>query len=365
MQKEYKIPIVRPSLPCEESFINIIRDIYKTKRLSNFDKYSSLVEDSVFNLFNESAFFATVSSCDIGLTLAIKLFDFKEGSEIIVPSFTFQSTINAIKWNNLVPVFADINSETLNIDLNSIKKLITYKTVAILATHTFGNPVDSTIEIIANDNRLNLIFDAAHAFGSKIENNWNVCSYGDIGVFSFSGTKVISCGEGGLVYFRNNEQLDKFKYLRNYGFISDYNTKYLGLNGKLSEIHAALLWLQLDMLEDKVKRRNEIANLYKELLNGFYSFQKIQDGYLSSYKDMAVIVGNAKKRDGIIQYLEEQGIQTKKYFYPQHLTDYYRSNISLPATEDIYSRIICVPIFNDMTNEEVIYVVKHLNRATE
>lgn len=358
----YRVPLMRPSLPDKEEFKKIVDELWESRMLSNFSKYSKLMESSAKEYFGSDRHFASVVSCDIGLTLLLKCFNFPKGSEVLVPSFTFNSTVNSIMWNDLVPVFVDIEPVGYTISLEDIKKKLTDKTVAIMGVHIFGNPCQMvSLEYMAKKQGLKLIFDAAHAYGSKFGGN-HICEFGDAGVYSFSGTKLITSAEGGLVYIKDKEIADKFAQARNYGFVGDYNTKILGLNGKISEFHSAIAYLAMKDADKIVSRRQEIANRY---LKGIKKsgFQEVGEHNLSSYKDFSIEVEN---RDAVYKILEEKGIQTKKYFFPNHYSDFYSakldfSSVRLPNTESLYEKILCIPIFNDITEDQINYVIDTLN----
>jgi len=352
----YKVPLMRPSLPDKNKFIKIIDELWETRMLSNFSKYSQKFEQDMKNINNSNREFLSVVSCDIGLTLLFKTFEIKD-SEILVPSFTFNSTINSIAWNNLIPVFVDIDPKTYCIDVEDLKRKITSKTRAILATHIFGNPANcSELEKIAKENNLYLFFDSAHGFGSKHRGK-SVSEYGDAGVYSFSGTKVVTSAEGGMAYFKDKEKAERFYLARNYGISKNYDTKILGLNGKVSEFHSALACLAIENSNKIIERRLEVVSMYKDGLKGF-EFQEVKENDFSSYKDFSILTEN---RNYLHDKLEECGIQTKKYFFPSHMTSYYKKyNNNLKNTEYVYDKILCLPIFNDITNDQIQYVINSL-----
>jgi dTDP-4-amino-4,6-dideoxygalactose transaminase len=325
--------------------------------LSNFSKHSQIMEQSAKAYFNSDRHFHSAVSCDISLILLLKCFDFPAGSEVLVPSFTFNSTVNGILWNGLKPVFVDIDPDGYGISLEDIGRKITRKTVAIMGVHIFGNPCKMTeLEAIADAKGLKLIFDSAHAYGSKYAGK-HICEYGDAGAFSFSGTKLITSAEGGLVYIKDKEISDKFVRARNYGFLNDYNTKMLGLNGKISEFHAAIAHLAMRDIDNIMSRRQVIAKRYAEGIKNV-EFQTVKPDNLSSYKDFSIAVD---KRDELYDYLTERGIQTKKYFFPNHYTDFHKTSGGLENTEALYAKILCIPIFNDITEEQVEYVIDSIN----
>lgn len=359
----YKVPLMRPSLPPKEDFLKIVDELWDSRMLSNFAKHSQIMEQSAKDYFKSERYFLSAVSCDISLVLLLKCFDFPSGSEVLVPSFTFNSTVNAIVWNGLKPVFVDIDSQGYGVSPNDVRRKITSKTVAIMGVHIFGNPCKADeLEDIASANGLKLIFDAAHAYGSKLKGK-HICEYGDAGAFSFSGTKLITSAEGGLVWIKDKAIAEKFALARNYGFVGDYNTKLLGLNGKISEFHAAIAHLAMRDIDKVIEKRQRIAARYRDGLKGNIKLymQDVNPENLSSYKDFSIAVDN---RDKVYDYLTEQGIQTKKYFFPNHMSEYYKlGQEQLHKTEGLYSRILCIPIFNDITDDQVDYVIEKVNAA--
>lgn len=355
---EYKVPLMRPSLPEKNDFIEIVDDLWNTRMLSNFSKYSQMMEQRAKEYFKSDRHFLSCVSCDVSLMLLLRCFDFPKGSEVLVPSFTFNSTVNSVVWNDLVPVFVDIDPAGYGIDHADAQKKITNKTVAIMGVHIFGNPCRiNELDSLAKEHGLKLIFDAAHAYGSKYEYK-HICEYGDAGAYSFSGTKLITSAEGGLVYIKDPKIAERFRQARNYGFIGDYNTKMLGMNGKISEFHAGIAYLAMNDIDKWLGRRREVAQRYiNGLKNG--SYQNVESVDVSSYKDFSIEVFD---RDILYDHLTANGIQCKKYFFPNHMTKYYSyPHVSLPNTEKLYDHIICLPIFNEITNEQVDYVIKAVN----
>lgn len=353
----YKVPLMKPSLPPKEDFLKIVDELWDSRMLSNFSKHSQIMEQSAKDYFKSNRYFYSSVSCDISLVLLLKCFDFPQGSEVLVPSFTFNSTPNSIVWNNLKPIFVDIEPNGYGISIEDAVKKITPKTVAIIGVHIFGNPCDVIgLEELSKKHNLKLMFDCAHAYGSKA-NGKHICEYGDAGAFSFSGTKLITSAEGGLVYMKDKSINDKFYFARNYGMAGDYNTQILGLNGKISEFHASVAHLAMRDIDSILQRRQEIAKTYiNNIKNAKFQFIKPED--LSSYKDFSISIDN---RDEVYNKLTSLGIQTKKYFFPNHYTKYHKSLEELKETKNLYERILCIPIFNEITNEQVEYVIESLN----
>ena len=362
-----KIYVAQPTLPDYPLLDIKFRDIAKSLILSNFAKYSNELEMAIENKLSVKKAL-TLPNATSALMLTIKALDLT--GEVILPSFTFSATGHAVVWNGITPVFADIDSFTFNIDPEDVERKITDKTSAILAVHVFGNPADiERLDIIAKKYNLKLIFDSAHALGSKY-NSKSIGVFGDVECFSLSGTKVITSAEGGIVTSNNEKFMQKMQLGRNYGADSDYDCEYIGLNGKMSEFHAAIALESLSLLDKFVYKRNKLANLYKKRLGEIsgISFQHIPDNCISTFKDFAIIVDRdvfGMERDELIKYLNEEGIFPKKYFYPPlHCMKAYK-NIehraeNLVNTEFLANNIVCLPIYSHMnidTLEKICYAI--------
>ncbi|UWQ93522.1 DegT/DnrJ/EryC1/StrS family aminotransferase (plasmid) [Rhodobacteraceae bacterium M382] len=349
------IPVAKPTLPAFDQFAALAQDIFDRRYVSNFSKYCRLMEDRASQMLG--ADMLSVASCDIGMTLAWRALGLSHG-EVIVPSFTFASTINALVWNGLTPVFADIDPDTLCLAPDAVRALITPRTVAIAAMHCFGEPVSPDIDVIAADNGLALFFDAAHAIGTTVSGS-SLAGRGDVSVYSLSGTKVVTAGEGGLITFARPDIRDRFLELRGYGFVGDYNAKAPGLNGKISEMNAAMGYLSLDLLDSMILERARVAQRYRDRLAHLPTlrFQPAPaPGDTRSYKDFVIVFADQTLRDAVEQALADQQIGSKRYFFPAHRMDAYRTLARvapLDVTEDIYGRALCVPMFSDLSDADI------------
>ena len=325
--------------------------------LSNFGKYAQRFEASAQKHLGTSRVRA-VASCDLGLVIALAALDLPRGSEAIVPSFTFNSTVNAILWNGLTPVFADLDPERLTLDPDDVGALVGPRTSVVVGTHVFGSPCDHDAIRAAAGPGLPIVYDAAHAFGSTYRGR-PAGTLGDLEVFSFSGTKMITTAEGGLVAAARDDLVSRVEYLRAYGFQTDYESHVVGLNGKISELHAALGVLTLETVEAAVARRQEIAARYRQALGVIpgLSFQRVDERDRSTYKDFAILC--ARGRDDLERALAAAGIQTKRYFRPAHAMRAYRryATRALPRTDQVYARILCLPIFNRIRDAELDDVI--------
>ena len=348
------IPIARPELPDFASYRRLLEEIWQSRMLSNFASHAQALEAEAKGYLG-AAHVRAVANGDTGLVLALAALDLPEGGECLLPSFTFNSSPNAVLWNRLLPVFCEIDPESFALDPADVERRIGSRTVAILGTHVFGNPCDADrLREIAAAQNIPLLFDAAHAYGSTYRGR-KVGTLGDLEVFSLSGTKPVTSAEGGLVASRRAELAERIVFGRNYGFYGDYNSRCAGLNGKISELHAALGCLTLATVEEVVRRRNAIAARYRENLKDVpgLSFQKIDPRDRSTFKDFAIVC--ARGSHGLDKHLEACGIQTKRYFLPAHRMDYFRrfARGPLEHTEALYEKILCLPIYNDLILAEV------------
>lgn len=332
--------------------------------LSNFGTFAKRLEELATGYLGVPS--RAVVSGDIGLVLAIAALQLPRGSAVVLPSFTFNSTVNAILWNGLEPVFADISLGGFTLDPNSAADALADRNArAILVTHVFGNPADvNTLQGLADSTGARLIYDAAHAYGAR-HGGRAIGGFGDAEIFSLSGTKLITSAEGGIISSKNEELLARIDYLRAYGFRNNYNSLFVGLNGKMSELHAALGTLTLPEVESAVEKRHVIVGRYREgLVGSDVDFQHVDSADRSTYKDLALLFKDHFTRDRVEHALGEANVQTKRYFLPCHMQTAYASlpQVPLRNTEDVYSRILCIPIFAGITTDQIDHVV-HTTKA--
>jgi dTDP-4-amino-4,6-dideoxygalactose transaminase len=365
-----RVPIVSPEgLPGEE-FLRDVRRILGSRQLTNATfvrRFEEAAEE-----YLGVAHCVAVSSCTAGLVLTLQALDLQ--GEIILPSFTFHASAHSLLWNGLKPVFADCDPETFCVDPHSIKLQLSARTAAILAVHLFGNPASIVeIQTIASDASIPLICDAAHAFGSDI-NCRRVGNFGVVEVFSFSPTKLLVAGEGGMIATRDTDLARTLRVARNYGDSGNYDPELAGLNARMSEFHAALALHGLNGLDARIDRRNQIRLHYERRLRPIsgLSFQRIPLGNRSSCKDFAVLVDEAafgKSRDWLCEALEKENIQVRRYFYPPvHRQKLYRDiwdKRPLPVTESISESILNLPIYSTLSDENVEKICDAILRCHE
>lgn len=359
MKNKPVIPIAYPTLPPKIKYFERISKVWQSHMLSNFSVNAQEMENIIKErLGNDNV--AVVSGADIGLIISLSILELPKKSEVIVPAYTFNSTPSAILWNGLIPIFADIDAETLTIDPKDVQLKITKRTKAIIAVNTFGNPckIDELRKIVQK-NGLFLIFDSASSYGSSYKRK-KVGNLGDIEVFSFSGTKIVSSAEGGAIVVNLPGLLEKIKMARNYGFLRDYNTKEMGINGKISELNASLGCLTLPNIKKFVGHRNTLAKFYKTELTGVgdIEFQKIKKTNVSNYNDFVILTSRS---EGLQKFLENSGVQTKKYFFPIHKTNFYKKYYKeLPVTDYIYKRCLTIPMYNNLEISDQDYVIRKI-----
>lgn len=299
----------------------------------------------------------------------------KEGDEAIVPSFTFIATANALLFVSAKPVFADIESKTFGLDPEDVKEKITDRTKAIIPIHYGGSPcLIRELKEIAEDHNLILIEDAAESFGAKIKNR-KVGTFGDSAMLSFCQNKVITTGDGGALVTDSREVYEKLKLIRAHGRLedADYFASWkrmdyvtLGYNYRMPDILAALGIAQLEKVDKIIEMRRNNAEYMSEKLSGIRNIlppKPLYDYYFHVYQMYTVRVkGGERTRDNLAKYLAEKGIMTKVYFYPVHLTHFYKNELNydckLPVTEEISRQVLTLPMYPSLTMEEMDYVVE-------
>jgi dTDP-4-amino-4,6-dideoxygalactose transaminase len=267
-----------------------------------------------------------------------------------------------VAWNGLRPLFVDCDAHTFCIDAKQVREQITPQTAAILAVHMFGNPAPvRELQEIANTSGLPLVYDSAHAFGSSSMGK-HIGGFGTAEVFSFSPTKLVVAGEGGLIATNDARLAEKLRAARNYGDAGNYDPDILGVNARMSEVHGALALRGLAGLDARVARRNEIRKRYQRNLKDLpgIQFQQISEDDLSTCKDFSLIVNENEfghARDWLINGLRRENIDVRKYFSPPvHMQKLYRElwdGRPLAVTEYVSNAVISLPIYSSLTDESV------------
>lgn len=306
-------------------------------------------------------------------------YNVKSGDEVIVPSFTFIATANAVLFVGAKPVFADIEDKTYGLDPEDVMEKITKRTKVIMPIHYGGTPCQiNALREIAEDHNILLIEDAAESIGAAV-NGQKVGCFGDSAMFSFCGNKVITTGEGGMIVTDSTEIYNKLKLLRSHGRLEiepyfrtnktlDYIT--LGYNWRMTSYTAALGISQMRKLEKVIEMRRRNAEYLTDKLSSIKEIKppKFPEGYFSVYQMYTIRVeGGRKTRDRLKNYLKDKGISTKVYFEPVHLTTFYKQKFGykggeLPVTERIAGEVLTLPLYPTMTIKEMDYVVEKIKK---
>ena len=366
-----KIYVTRPLLPNFEDMVATLRKIYDSQWLTNMGEWHNALEirlRQVLKTQNVSLF----NNGTIALVTAIRALELPEGSEVITTPFTFAATPHSIAWNGLKPVFCDIEPETMTIDPDRIEELITPNTSAILGVHVYGFPCQvDRIQEIADRHGLKVVYDAAHAFGTEI-NGTGIGNYGDITMFSFHATKLFNTIEGGCLAYTDDALSRKIYNLRNFGIKNEEVVEAVGINGKMNEIQSAWGLLNLDEFQKERERRLEIRGRYHEYLSDVEGIRMpvMPEGVTDSCQYFPIVVEDAygESRDELFERFRENSIIVRKYFHPA-CTDYecYRNDLAvklskLPVVEDIKHRVICLPYYGRLSENDIEKVCSIINK---
>ena len=355
--KNKNIFVTQPSLAPFNEFTEILKGVWDRKILTHNGPLVQQLESELEQKL-EVPHFTVVNNGTIALQIAIKALELQ--GEIITTPFTWIATVSAIKWEGCTPIFCDIDPKTLNIDPAKIEALITEKTVAIMPVHVFGTPCDVVeIEKIAKKYNLKVIYDGAHAIGSKFDGK-SLLTFGDITATSLHATKLLNTGEGGGCITQNTELDKKIKRIRFFGH-SDDKTDIVedGFNGKLTEIHAALGLANLKYYDAVLNDRKKKYLLYKEKLQQVptITFQDIAAGE-TNYSYFPIIFETEQQLLRIESVLKVNNIIPRRYFYPSVNTfTKVLSYQPCPISEDISKRILCLPLYLDLSEDEILKII--------
>jgi dTDP-4-amino-4,6-dideoxygalactose transaminase len=355
------INVTKPFLPPIAEFQEYIQQIWERNWLTN---NGPLVNELELRLKEhlQVDHLLYMNNGTIALQIAIKALGLK--GEIITTPFSYVATTSTIVWEGCTPVFADIDPLTLNIDHTKIEALITERTSAIVATHAYGNPCDiSAIQEIAEKHQLKVIYDAAHCFGTKYKGK-SVFSYGTISAASFHATKLYHTAEGGAVFTSDPDLLKKMAYMRNFGHNGPEDFAELGINGKNSEIHAALGLLNLKYVEGVMKTRKDQYGMYAELIQ-FLRVRKITINPDAEFNHAyyPIIFETEAACIKAFELLTAHWVNPRRYFHPALNTLKYVQKTILPVCDDLSRRVLCLPLYHHLTKEEIDFICRLLLRA--
>jgi dTDP-4-amino-4,6-dideoxygalactose transaminase len=358
---ENPLHVGQPNIGDRKKFAARIDDILDRRWLTNGGTYVSEFEERIADIAGVAHCVATCNAT-IGLEIAIRALELK--GEVIVPSFTFIATAHALQWQEITPVFCDIDPQTHCLDPQQVEQLISPRTTGIIGVHLWGRSwaIDSLTEI-ATRRGLKLLLDAAHAFGCSYKGR-TVGSFGDAEVFSFHATKFLNSMEGGAVVTNDADLAQKMRLMRNFGFTSYDHTDSIGVNGKLNEVSAAMGLTNLESMAEFIAINRRHYKQYEEGLAGLAGIRLLHydESERSNYQYVVLEIDEAItgiSRDRLMQVLHAEKVLARRYFYPgchrmePYRTLYANAPLSLPQTEAVAARVLTLPTGEAVTSDMV------------
>lgn len=355
------IPVTKPFLPPREAYNHYLDGIWERNWLTNSGPLVNELELQLKEYLGLDHLLF-LGNGTIALQIAIKALDLK--GEIITTPFSYVATTSSIVWEGCKPIFVDIDPETWNIDHRKIEAAITSATTGILATHVYGNPCNiEGIEEIAKKFQLKVIYDAAHAFGVTYKGR-SIFTYGDISTTSFHATKLFHTIEGGAVFTREPSLLKRMAQMRNFGHANSTEFGEVGINGKNSEFHAAMGLVNLPYIEEILKKRKLIYSWYQKALNPLrVSTPTLLNAEGHNYAYYPVMFESEAVLLKAMAAMEGNNVFSRRYFYPALSSLHYVSDFNLPVVEDIAKRVLCLPVYHQLSREEVDFIARILLRT--
>jgi dTDP-4-amino-4,6-dideoxygalactose transaminase len=361
--------VTKPFLPPLEELIPSLEKIWESQNLTNGGPFHQQFETELCEYLGVKHI-SLFTNATIALITALQALDIS--GEVITTPFSFVATSHSLIWNNIKPVFVDIDEISLNLDPTKIEAAITERTTAILPVHCYGNPCDvEAIDYMAKKYDLKVLYDAAHAFGVNCHCG-SILNHGDLSVISFHATKVFNTFEGGAIVSSDAATKSRIDSLKNFGIENEISVTVPGINGKMSEFNAALGCLQLRYIDDVIKQRARIASAYNELLANVEGveivgpFAQLRPNY--AYFPIRITEGYGLTRDQLYESLKEIGVFTRRYFYPlissfsmyQNLPSSNLSNLAV--ADKIANQILCLPIYPALETNTIEIICSHISR---
>lgn len=350
------INVTKSFLPPFEEFETRIKKLWDSGHLTNHGSNILELESNLKEHLNQQHLWA-VSNGTLALQIAFKALDLK--GEVITTPFSYVATVSSLVWEGLTPVFVDINETDFCIDASKIEAAITSNTTAILATHVYGHPCDvKAIESLAKKHNLKVIYDAAHAFGIEIDDK-SILDYGDVSTLSFHATKVFHSAEGGAVITPHEDVAHRMMYLRNFGHNGEEEFWGLGVNAKVSEFHAAMGNCVLPYMSQIVAERKRVIKRYDSQLSDLkqaYRFT-VPKSVEYNYSYYPFVLETEEILHKVRAALNVENINPRRYFYPSLNKLPYLEYKEMPVAESISKRMLCLPLYTQLTNEDVDRII--------
>jgi dTDP-4-amino-4,6-dideoxygalactose transaminase len=363
--------VTQPLLPPLEEFEVYLKDIWESKWLTNNGKYHQALEKALCDYLGVR-YLSLFSNGTLALVIALQTL--RITSEVITTPFSFVATSHALWWNNIKPVFVDIDPHTFNIDPDAIEAAITPQTTAILPVHVYGNPCNiKRIKEIADTYGLKVIYDACHTFGVTVK-GIPVLNFGDLSVMSFHATKVFNTFEGGAIVCHDEPTKKRIDNLKNFGFENETTVVTPGINAKMNEVQAAMGLLQLKYIDEALEKRRIIAKKYRDNLKKIEGITVLQDfpDVKHCYSYFPILVDKEKygmTRDEVHEELKKYNIYGRRYFYPlisqfpiYKGLDSARTG-KMPVAEKIAEEVICLPIYADLQLDIIDYICQIISEV--
>lgn len=353
------INVTKTFLPSVEEYQSYLNRAWEKVWLTNRGELTLELEKKIQEKYQTSDLIIT-NNGTIPIQIALKLLG-KQG-EIITTPFSYVATTSSIIWENCTPVFVDIDENHLTINENLIEAAITPKTTAILATHVFGNPCDVlAIEKIAQKHQLSVIYDAAHCFGVTY-NNQSIFNFGDVSTCSFHATKIFHTGEGGALFCKDKSLFDQLYYSHNFGHNGPLDFHGLGINAKISELQSAMGLAVFDHLETIFEERKKVVDLYQQLLDfSVLKTMTIRENTKWNYSYFPVIFPSEASLLKVMNTLQTKSVFPRRYFYPSLNTINYVNGPTMPISESIAQRILCLPLYVGLSSSDIEMIATTIN----
>lgn len=363
--------VTQPLLPALEDFIPYLEKIWENKILTNAGPFHQQLEQALCGYLGVKHICLFANGT---LALMTALQALRISGEVITTPYSFVATAHSLVWNGIQPVFVDIDPLTFNMDADKIEAAITPQTTAIMPVHCYGRPCNvEGIQRVADDYGLKVIYDAAHAFGVQ-HNGGSVLNHGDLSVLSFHATKVFNTFEGGAIVCPDAKTKQRIDHLKNFGIVGETSVVAPGINGKMSEINAAFGLLQLKGIDQALQRRAAIDTYYREKLQGMRGIECPSfTAEVSNHAYFPILVKPEfpLSRDDLFQYLRDNNIYARRYFYPlisdfpmyRGLSSSARSN--LPMARQAAEQIICLPQYPALTFEQIDLITALIAEAAK
>jgi len=365
------INVTSPLLPPLEEFLPYLQDIWDRKWLTNNGHYHQQLEDALCR-YLKVPYISLFTNGTLPIIVALQAL--RITGEVITTPYSFVATTHSLWWNGIKPVFVDIDPNTGNLDPDKIEAAITPHTTAIMPVHVYGNPCDtSQIQAIADKYGLKVIYDAAHAFGVEVEGK-SILEAGDIATLSFHATKTYNTIEGGALICRDAETKKRIDYLKNFGFAGETTVIAPGINGKMDELRSAYGLLELKYVDRAIENRHRIVKTYRQYLKNTVGISFFDDmpNVRHNYSYFPIFVDEASygiSRDELYFKLRDAGVFGRRYFYPlisefstyRNLSSASKEN--LPNAHKMADRVICLPMHHELTEENVLRIMKLINKS--